>query len=91
MSLCPEGYAIREGEGFLSRVRKLTGTVQEWDEIRQGLDWALSRNPTDSSISTEIIGNTRYTELPGPPELFIIYDVDHETCTVTYSNVAIIS
>lgn len=64
MPICPEGYAIREGEGFLSQVRQLTGTVQKWDEIRLSLDWALSRNPTDSSISKEIIGNTRCTEYP---------------------------
>ena len=87
---CDEGYEIIEGDGFQTQVRSLLSSIERWDEIRRGLDWALNRNPTDPSFTTHLAGRSWFTHIAGTRELFIIYDVDEENCAVVYTNVSLL-
>ena len=91
MPECPDGYEIREAEGFLPQVRAISPSVPRWDEIRAGLDWALNRNPTDPALSVFLAGNTWCAQIAGPPSLLVIYDVDESACVVTYVGIAAVA
>ena len=82
------GYALREGDGFLTSVRELIGSVKRWDEMREGLDWALHRNLTDPSFATHLVGGFWVAELTVHPSVIVFYEVDHDARAVTYVHVA---
>ena len=82
-----QGYALREGDGFLTSVRELIGSVKRWDEMRLGLDWALHRNPTDPSFATHLVGGFWVAELASHPSVIVFYEVDQDARAVTYFRV----
>ena len=82
-----QGYALREGDGFLTSVRELIGSVKRWDEMRVGLDWALHRNPTDPSFATHLVGGFWVAELTSYPSVIVFYEVDQDARAVTYFRV----
>ena len=64
--------------------------MERWDEISLGLDWALNRNPTDSSFAHHLIANLWVVQTAGPPELAVFYEVDLQNRVVTYSGVVMV-
>jgi hypothetical protein len=88
MSSLPEGFEIAEGDGFLTSVREILGSAQRWDEIRAAVDWALHLNPTDPSFATRLAANLWVTQIHGPPELGVFYEVNERDRIVTYQFVA---
>jgi hypothetical protein len=87
MSSQPAGYELAEGDGLATSVRQIVGSIERWDEIRVGLDWALNRDPTDPSFATHLSGNLWVTQIFTSPELAVFYEVDEHSRVVTYTNV----
>ena len=81
-----EGFEIVEGNGFRNALADIPVSIEIWDEIRLGWDWALNRDPTNPSVASNVILNFWVIELSGPPALVLFYEVDEQNRLVTYTN-----
>ena len=68
-----EGYEVREGDGFSTRVKEVLGDVRRWDEMSFGLSLALNRHPTHAGVGTHLLANLWVIRLAGPPVVAVFY------------------
>ena len=85
MSNLEEGYEIAESRRFSERLAMVRVGVHRWDEMRRGLDWALSRDPMNPQFWDKIKRNIGIVELIGPPRLAVLFEVNEENRVVTYT------
>ena len=78
------GYEIREGLDLAVSVAEVLGGFERWDEIRGGLDWVLSREPTSATFATRVVANFWMTDLSPVVELMVFYEVEVTQRIVTY-------
>ena len=81
------GYAIAESREFDGHLAQNSVDVQRWDEMRSGLDWALSRDPTNPQFWDKIKGKVGIVELNGPPRLAVFFKVNEAERLVTYAGI----
>lgn len=84
-----EAYSFIESPECLGQVSEILGSVQRWDEIKEGLDFALSRDPR---VGIPISGSTLYAiALLTSPAMTVYYTVDTNLRTVTVVEVRHVS
>gem|GEM_PF-4136006 len=74
-------FDLEETPTFLEDIERLAGSVQQWDEIRSAIDWALA---TDPRIGRQI-ARTDVWALPleSHPLITVYYTVDERRRVVT--------
>ena len=82
-----EGFTVREGDGFSTRVKEVLGGVLHWDEMSFGLTLALNRHPTHPDIGTHLVANYWVTELAGPMRIAVFYEVNEAERIVTCTGI----